>query len=107
MRQIDLNQPQTVHSPRQARLVRHLNGRLHDLAVGWPEVIAAEEPHGFVQVRFPEWDAAQLADALRERGVSAQQQEDCLIFHLPPDLPFEHLDRVWGILFELIPAKYQ
>lgn len=107
MRQIDLSLSQSVHTPRQARLTRHLNGRLHDLAANWPDVLLCDQQQGFVQVRFPGWDVAVLFAELKARGIHAEEGDGCLVFHLPPDLAFEDLDRVWGILFELIPAEYQ
>jgi len=107
MRHIDLSQPQSIHTPRQARLTRHLNGRLHDLAANWPEVVLCDQAQGVVQVRFPGWDTAKLLSELNARGVLAEERDGCLVFHLPPDLAFEDLDRVWGTLFELIPPEYQ
>ena len=85
-----------------AWLVRHLDARLHDFGPGGPEVLTADQDTGLVAVRFPGHDTLEVLDALSQQGITAAHEDDRALFWLSPDIPFENLDRLWGILFEVL-----
>ena len=105
MRQVDLKHPRPAAGAEEqlARPTRHLDARLHDLDVGWPEVISADQQTGAIRVRFPGRDVQTVLDTLEHNShIYADREGDCVLFRLSPDIPFEDLDYVWGALFELM-----
>ena len=105
MRQVDLKYPRpaTGQEALLARLTRHMDARLHDIDVNWPEVLEAEQSTGTVLVRFPGRDLEQVLNTLETgSGISLGRSGDCALFRLSPDVPFEDLDYVWGELFNLL-----
>ena len=84
-----------------AQLARHLSARLEELEGdcallrGWDQAT-----DGRVEARFPGRDAGALARRLTGIVPCAADGPDRLVFSLTPDVPFEALDTVWGVLFE-------
>lgn len=102
MRTVDLSLPVREHSPRTARLTRHLVARLLDFGPGGPEILATEPELSRVTVRFPGHDTSQVLAQLAKKGVLARAGEDGTHFHLSASISFEDLDHVWGCLFEIL-----
>lgn len=104
MRQVDLKHPRPAAGQEAllARLTRHLDARLHDIDINWPEVLKVDQSAGTILVRFPGRDLRQVLDVLHSSGIAVDQEGDCALFHLSPDVPFEDLDYVWGELFNLL-----
>ena len=91
MRTVNLSVPAPAKGDpaRLARLVRHLEARLHDFGPGGPEVRSADQESGLVLAHFSGGTPRTLADTLaRSFGIL--------------DLPFEDLDYVWGCLFQVL-----
>lgn len=105
MRIVPLHIPQPSHSQPDhvARLARHLSARLLDFGPGGPEVVLCDQERGIVTTRFPGHDTAAVAEQLAARfHVSAAVEDDCAVFYLTDQTPFEDLDYVWGCLFDLL-----
>lgn len=105
MRTVNLSVPAPAKGDpaRLARLVRHLEARLHDFGPGGPEVRSADQESGLVLARFSGGTPRTLADTLaRSFGILVRTEGDCIAFQLTPDLPFEDLDYVWGCLFQVL-----
>ena len=64
--------------------------------------IFVDQDTGLVAVRFPGHDTLEVLDALSQQGITAAHEDDRALFWLSPDIPFENLDRLWGILFEVL-----
>lgn len=89
-------------SPRLTRLTLHLQARLLDFAPGGPHVLACDGETGRIAARFPGRDTSQVRAELAQRGFHTALEDDCAIFYLSPGLRFEDLDRLWGVLYELL-----
>ena len=102
MRELQLNHPCTTSSPRLARLTRHLEARLLDFGPGGPQVTCRDENRGLVSARFPGHNSTQVRSALESFGVYPAQEGEDILFFLNDSLPFEALDSLWGLLFEIL-----
>ena len=104
MNNIDLKRPapNTDDPVLIARLTRHLDARLHDLAEDWPHVLSADQQEGVIRVRFPGRSASDVARQLESGGISVGLEDDLVVFNLSARVSFEELDHVWGALFELM-----
>lgn len=103
MRAVDLRTAAPPGGDRQrlARLTRHLKARLEDFGPGGPQVTACDQDRGLVCARFPGHDADTVLAHLSAQGVQAGREGDMLRFSLRPEIRFEELDHVWGLLFSL------
>ncbi len=105
MRTVNFTLPSSPdgQASRIARLTRHLEARLNDFGPGGPEVLRADQAHGFVSVRFPGHDPNSVLTQLNAKhGVSAALEGGHVVFYLSPAISFEDLDYTWGCLFELL-----
>lgn len=101
MRAVDLRTPAPAGGDRQrlARLTRHLKARLEDFGPGGPQVLLFDQDQGLVSARIPGRQVQALLALLADRGVLADREGDALLFRLRPQLRFEDLDHVWGLLY--------
>jgi len=104
MRHVDLSTPcsSAADASLLARLTRHLDARLHDLAENWPEVLEADQTTGIIRVRFPDRRAQDVQERLEHSGILLDREGDCVLFRLSLRVSFEDLDHVWGELFSLL-----
>lgn len=104
MRTLDLTQAdrQILDPSRLAALTRHLHARLLDFGPDGPEVLNWDQTSGVIQVTFPGHDIQSVSAQLKACGVQITPNPDYALLYLDETIPFEHLDYLWGCLFDIL-----